>query len=130
MTEFPAAYERVLQRPFDPVDYGLCELTDLLNEVSENVVVIKNTLDEIFIAIPKREQTADEMMKTRQFAVEVNKCKYHSSYISSYYIWYVGRLWICCVMLRNMVCYLTNSYQRTIIITATSAEYPIMDLLN
>lgn len=81
MTEFPAAYERVLQRPFDPVDYGLCELTDLLNEVSENVVVIKNTLDEIFIAIPKREQTADEMMKTRQFAVEVNKCKYHSSYI-------------------------------------------------
>lgn len=71
VSEFSVAYERVLSRPFDPVDYGLCELSDLLEGVSENTVVIKQCGDDIVIAIPKREQTNQEILNTKQFAVEV-----------------------------------------------------------
>lgn len=63
-------------KPWDIVDYGVCEMEDILNEVSENTVVVTtvNGGDKM-IAIPKREQTAEEIERTKQFAVEVKyKC--------------------------------------------------------
>lgn len=71
LSEFPAAYERVLNRNFDAVDYGLCHIDDLLEEVSENTVVVKRIDNDVYIAIPKKEQTVEEMLKTKQFASEV-----------------------------------------------------------
>ena len=63
------------------MDYGVCEIEDILSEVSENTVVVTviNGGDKM-IAIPKREQTAEEIERTKQFAVEVwykqnKKCK-------------------------------------------------------
>lgn len=61
-------------KPWDVVDYGVCEIEDILSKVSENTVVVTtiNGGDKI-IAIPKREQTAEEIERTKQFAVEVRK---------------------------------------------------------
>lgn len=79
VAEFPSLFEKTLNRPFDPIDYGLCGLEDLLSQVSENTIVInmvpgsedsKNPQN-ILIAIPKREQTAEEIERTKIFAKEV-----------------------------------------------------------
>lgn len=70
---FSAVYEKTLGRPFDPRDYGLCQLSDLLAQVAEASVVVMATADgEEIIALPKREQTLEEMERTKQFAVEVS----------------------------------------------------------
>jgi meiosis arrest female protein 1 len=54
------------------VDYGVCEFRDMLGEVSENTVVVSTQEGgDVIISIPKREQTSEEMEKTKQFAGEV-----------------------------------------------------------
>jgi meiosis arrest female protein 1 len=71
---FPTLYEKTLSRVFDARDYGLCELSDLLGQVAEASVVVMAAADgEELIALPKREQTFEEMERTKQFAVEVRK---------------------------------------------------------
>lgn len=72
ITTFPVAYEKVMNKPFSPVEYGLCMFEDLLQEVPENTIVFTRNKDEVFIAIPKREQTNEEIIRTKQFAVEVS----------------------------------------------------------
>lgn len=69
--EFPSAYERTMNKTFNPVEYGLCYLEDLLNEVPSNNVVVTRSSNIVTIAIPKHEQTPEEAMRTRQFANEV-----------------------------------------------------------
>ncbi|XP_044272582.1 meiosis regulator and mRNA stability factor 1 [Tribolium madens] len=76
--DFPAAYERVMNRVFNPVDYGLCTFLDLLDEVPDNVVVIMHNDENLVISVPKREQTAKQLMKTKQFAMEVIDILRHS----------------------------------------------------
>lgn len=71
LCEFPVAYKKVMHKTFNPVEYGLCILEDLLEEVPENTVVISERNNLVTIAIPKREQTIEEMQKTQQFAAEV-----------------------------------------------------------
>ncbi|XP_046650849.1 meiosis regulator and mRNA stability factor 1-like isoform X2 [Daphnia pulicaria] len=67
---FATLYEKTLGRPFDPRDYGLCHLSDLLSQVAEASVVVMTTAEgEEIIALPKREQTLEEMERTKQFAV-------------------------------------------------------------
>lgn len=73
LSEFPPAYEKAISKPFNPVEYGLCSLEDLLEDVPENTVVISKSFDHIVISIPKREQTAEEIMRTKQFAEEVSE---------------------------------------------------------
>lgn len=69
---FSVLYEKTLGRPFDPRDYGLCQLNDLLAQVAEaSVVVMASAEGEEIVALPKREQTLDEMERTKQFALEV-----------------------------------------------------------
>ncbi|XP_069692388.1 meiosis regulator and mRNA stability factor 1 isoform X2 [Periplaneta americana] len=78
LSEFPTVYQRVLSRPWDIVDYGVCELKDILGEVSENTVVVTEQNGDVIISIPKREQTAEEMEKTKQFAGEVVELLRHA----------------------------------------------------
>ena len=74
MSLFPTLYEKTLSRVFDARDYGLCELSDLLGQVAEASVVVMAAADgEELIALPKREQTFEEMERTKQFAVEVGE---------------------------------------------------------
>ncbi|XP_078035098.1 meiosis regulator and mRNA stability factor 1-like protein isoform X2 [Augochlora pura] len=79
LSEFPSVYARVIAKPWDIVDYGVCEIKDILSEVSENTVVVTaiNGGDKM-IAIPKREQTAEEVERTKQFAVEVVELLRHA----------------------------------------------------
>ncbi|XP_029037560.1 meiosis regulator and mRNA stability factor 1 isoform X1 [Osmia bicornis bicornis] len=79
LSEFPSVYSRVIAKPWDIVDYGVCEMEDILSEVSENTVVVTtvNGGDKM-IAIPKREQTAEEIERTKQFAVEVIELLRHA----------------------------------------------------
>lgn len=73
LSEFSTAYQRVLNRPFEVANYGVCRVEDLLSEVAETTVLVSplpNSSD-VLIAIPKREQTQEEMEKTKQFALEV-----------------------------------------------------------
>ena len=54
------------------MDYGVCDIEDILGEVSENTVVVTPLEDgDKMIAIPKREQTAEEIERTKLFAKEV-----------------------------------------------------------
>jgi len=54
------------------VDYGVCNIEDILSEVSENTVVVTAMeANDKMIAIPKREQTPEEMERTKLFAKEV-----------------------------------------------------------
>lgn len=80
--DFPGAYEKVQGKPFNPIDYGLCYLNDLLDEVPEGNVIIRKSNDIAIIAIPKREQTAKEIERTKQFAKEVIELLQHSPYCS------------------------------------------------
>ena len=79
LSEFPTIFSRVLSKPWDVVDYGVCEITDILNEVSENTVVVTNfNANDKLIAIPKREQTPDEIERTKQFSIEVVELLRHA----------------------------------------------------
>ncbi|XP_074027472.1 meiosis regulator and mRNA stability factor 1-like protein isoform X2 [Leptinotarsa decemlineata] len=78
--DFPQAYEKVLNKTFNAVEYGLCTFEDLLQEVPENTIVISKNDAGIFIAVPKREQTAEEIVRTKQFAAEVIDLLRHSPY--------------------------------------------------
>lgn len=58
------------------MDYGVCEIDDILGEVSESTVVVTPIEGgDKMIAIPKREQTIEEIERTKLFAKEVCKCK-------------------------------------------------------
>lgn len=73
LTEFPSAYEKTAGRPFNAVEYGLCTLEDLLAEVPPNTVLVAHSKEQgVVVAVPKREQTVEEMAKTKQFAQEVS----------------------------------------------------------
>lgn len=74
--DFPAAFCQMYPtRTFSPEDYGLCYLNDLIQELVENstlVALLKNENGNSMLTIPKREQTPQEMHKTRIFATEVS----------------------------------------------------------
>ncbi len=70
LSEFPTVYARVIGKPWEVTDYGVCELDDILGEVSESTVVVTiinagTDQEDRLIAIPKREQTSKEMEKTK-----------------------------------------------------------------
>ncbi|XP_025408797.1 meiosis regulator and mRNA stability factor 1 isoform X3 [Sipha flava] len=76
--EFATLFEKTLGRVFDPVDYGLCSLDDLLSQVSENTVVIGHLDGQKSVAIPKREQTPEEIERTKAFSKEVIELLSHA----------------------------------------------------
>ncbi|KAK9508774.1 hypothetical protein O3M35_006253 [Rhynocoris fuscipes] len=73
LSELSAVFERILGKPFDPVDYGLCYLLDLVGQLKKTAVLVipSHDINDIILAIPKREQTPSEIERTRQFAKEV-----------------------------------------------------------
>ncbi|EZA49569.1 Limkain-b1 [Ooceraea biroi] len=79
LSEFPNVYSRVIAKPWDIVDYGVCHIEDILSEVSENTVVVTPIENgDKMIAIPKREQTAEEIERTKLFAKEVVELLQHA----------------------------------------------------
>ncbi|KAL3273484.1 hypothetical protein HHI36_014925 [Cryptolaemus montrouzieri] len=80
LAEFPLAYEKILNKPFSTVDYGLCIFEDLLGEIPEGTIVLTRKNDIVTISVPKREQTLKEIAKTKEFSVEVVELLRHSPY--------------------------------------------------
>ncbi|XP_046991582.1 meiosis regulator and mRNA stability factor 1 [Schistocerca americana] len=79
VSELPAHFSRTLGRPFAVQDYGVCELEDLLSEVAENVIVMQQSADgEATVALPRRDQTPEEIKRTKQFAAEVVELLSHA----------------------------------------------------
>jgi len=82
VTEFEQAFTQVFpNRTFVPEDYGLCYFTDLITELVENsslVTLVKDENGNSMLAIPKREQSAQEIHRTRVFANEVVELLAHS----------------------------------------------------
>lgn len=59
-------------------------MNDLLAQVAEASVVVMATADgEEVVALPKREQTMEEMERTKQFAIEVGVFLLHLSCCST-----------------------------------------------
>lgn len=78
VSEFSHAYEQVIEKPFEITSYGVCEIQDMLDEVPENIILICKSGTEIVIGIPKREQTTEEIERTKQFAAEVVELMKHT----------------------------------------------------
>ncbi|XP_013410407.1 meiosis regulator and mRNA stability factor 1 isoform X2 [Lingula anatina] len=76
--EFADAYSKYVLKPFDIVDYGVCFLEDMLVELPETTVTVCGLGEEMIITIPRRDQTEEEMERTRQFALEVVDLLKHS----------------------------------------------------
>ncbi|XP_053355515.1 meiosis regulator and mRNA stability factor 1 isoform X2 [Clarias gariepinus] len=69
--DFMQAYHWCFSRDWRVVDYGLCDLVDLLSEIPDTTITITQQDSETVISVPKRERTADEIERTRQFGKEV-----------------------------------------------------------
>ena len=78
LRHFPLAYEKVVGKFWNVRDYGVNDINELLGEVSENTVIVTRSDDETTVAIPKREQTPEEIERTRQFGAEVVELLRHS----------------------------------------------------
>ena len=74
LSDFPKLYEETFFKSFSIYDYGVCELTDLFNELPESTIVLEEIVDEFhntkdhLITVFKRFQTQEEVIRTRGFA--------------------------------------------------------------
>ncbi|XP_026789141.3 meiosis regulator and mRNA stability factor 1 isoform X3 [Pangasianodon hypophthalmus] len=69
--DFMQAYHWCFSRDWRVVDYGMCDLMDLLTEIPDTTITITQQESDTVISVPKRERTAEEMERTRQFGKEV-----------------------------------------------------------
>ncbi|XP_041640197.1 meiosis regulator and mRNA stability factor 1 isoform X4 [Cheilinus undulatus] len=71
ITDFMQAYHWCFSRDWRVVDYGICDLMDLLNEIPDTTITITHQDTDTVISVPKRERTVEEMERTKQFGKEV-----------------------------------------------------------
>ncbi|XP_030637945.1 meiosis regulator and mRNA stability factor 1 [Chanos chanos] len=69
--DFMQAYHWCFSRDWRVVDYGMCDLMDLLAEIPDTTVTITHQDSDTVISVPRRERTAEEMERTKQFGKEV-----------------------------------------------------------
>uniref|UniRef100_A0A7N6AYB8 Meiosis regulator and mRNA stability factor 1 n=1 Tax=Anabas testudineus TaxID=64144 RepID=A0A7N6AYB8_ANATE len=69
--DFMQAYHWCFSRDWRVIDYGICDLMDLLTEIPDTTITITHQDTDTVISIPKRERTVDEMERTKQFGKEV-----------------------------------------------------------
>ncbi|XP_016890740.1 meiosis regulator and mRNA stability factor 1 isoform X3 [Cynoglossus semilaevis] len=71
INDFMQAYHWCFSRDWRVVDYGLCDLMDLLTEIPDKTITITQQATDTVISVPKRDRTAEEIERTKQFAKEV-----------------------------------------------------------
>ncbi|XP_036380153.1 meiosis regulator and mRNA stability factor 1 isoform X3 [Megalops cyprinoides] len=69
--DFMQAYHWCFSRDWRVIEYGMCDLMDLLAEIPDTTITITQQNTDTLISIPKRERTPEEMERTKQFAKEV-----------------------------------------------------------
>nr|XP_021332637.1 meiosis arrest female protein 1 isoform X2 [Danio rerio] len=68
---FGSAYHWCFSRDWQVVDYGMCDLMDLLSEIPDSTISVCQQDADVIISVPKRERSAEEAERTRQFGREV-----------------------------------------------------------
>ncbi|KAM9489569.1 meiosis regulator and mRNA stability factor 1 isoform 6-T6 [Salvelinus alpinus] len=71
VTDFMQAYHWCFSRDWRVLDYGMCDLMDLLAEIPDTTITITHEDLDTVISVPKRDRTSDEMERTKQFGKEV-----------------------------------------------------------
>ncbi|XP_031687808.1 meiosis regulator and mRNA stability factor 1 isoform X4 [Oncorhynchus kisutch] len=71
VTDFMQAYHWCFSRDWQVLDYGMCDLMDLLAEIPDTTITITHQDLDTVISVPKRDRTSDEMERTKQFGKEV-----------------------------------------------------------
>lgn len=86
LSELPDLFTKTFNKEFDPIDYGLCAIEDLVSVVSPNTIVYDPPAQDgqlpsmnTILSLPKREQTAEESDRTRHFAKEVRRLSFSFS---------------------------------------------------
>lgn len=69
--DFMQAYHWCFSRDWQVIDYGVCDLMDLLKEIPDTTITITSQDTDTVISVPKRERTSEEMDRTKQFGKEV-----------------------------------------------------------
>nr|XP_020451946.1 meiosis arrest female protein 1 isoform X3 [Monopterus albus] len=69
--DFMQAYHWCFSRDWRVIDYGVCDLMDLLAEIPDTTITIMHQDTDTVICVPKRERTAEEIERTKQFGKEV-----------------------------------------------------------
>lgn len=73
LSQLPFLFSQFQNRYFDVTDYGVCDLTDLLDGLVHNNSIVTTVCEnqDILISLPKRQQSTNELEKTTTFAEEV-----------------------------------------------------------
>ncbi|GAB1598641.1 meiosis regulator and mRNA stability factor 1-like, partial [Argonauta hians] len=79
LSEFPSAYERILEKPWNITDYGVCYIEDLFSDVSATTFLVSEDVDPV-LSVPKKNQSAAEIARTKQFSREVVDIIRHNPY--------------------------------------------------
>ncbi|XP_067354198.1 meiosis regulator and mRNA stability factor 1 isoform X9 [Channa argus] len=69
--DFMQAYHWCFSRDWRVIDYGMCDVMDLLSEIPDTTITITHQETDTVISVPKRERTVEEMERTKQFGKEV-----------------------------------------------------------
>ncbi|XP_042341880.1 meiosis regulator and mRNA stability factor 1 isoform X2 [Plectropomus leopardus] len=69
--DFMQAYHWCFSRDWRVIDYGICDLMDLLTEIPDTTITITHQDTDTVISVPKRERTVEEIERTKQFGKEV-----------------------------------------------------------
>ncbi|CAJ1053824.1 meiosis regulator and mRNA stability factor 1 isoform X8 [Xyrichtys novacula] len=69
--DFMQAYHWCFSRDWRVIDYGVCDLMDLLTEIPDTTITITHQDTDTVISVPKRERTVEEVERTKQFGKEV-----------------------------------------------------------
>ncbi|KAM3624258.1 uncharacterized protein V6R79_021181 [Siganus canaliculatus] len=69
--DFMQAYHWCFSRDWRVINYGVCELMDLLTEIPDTTITISHQDTDTVISVPKRERTPEEIERTKQFGKEV-----------------------------------------------------------
>ncbi|KAL8579349.1 hypothetical protein ACOMHN_026714 [Nucella lapillus] len=71
VSELPAAFERLLFRKFDIAHYGVAFIEDMFMDIPPTSILVTMEGNKTIMAIPKRDQTPEEVKRTEQFALEL-----------------------------------------------------------
>ncbi|XP_048760043.2 meiosis regulator and mRNA stability factor 1-like isoform X2 [Ostrea edulis] len=67
----PEAFAVAFNKPFDVAEYGMAYLDDLLSELPATSIVVSNEGRDCIVTLPRKDQSPEEMERTKQFALEV-----------------------------------------------------------
>nr|XP_022317028.1 meiosis regulator and mRNA stability factor 1-like [Crassostrea virginica] len=71
VSSIPEAFTLAFNKQFDVAEYGMAYLDDLLSELPATSIVISNEGRDGIVTLPRKDQSPEEIERTKQFALEV-----------------------------------------------------------